>query len=201
MRSKLLSIVVVTVIEAPSVYGWLRLHEAGHDVWALLVLVAGETLETALALRLISTQGGKEPEPARKAAAGTHLKKVRQQVGAGCAAEIGIWVLWLALADGVGQPLAVGVLFVTMHLKHHAEMRAVRDTPFRMGLFSGSLTFASAMEAGGAAACLALLRDGRPVLAAVAWVVGLSIEHTILVGTLHREMESRDVRLPREIHA
>jgi hypothetical protein len=201
MRSRLLSIVVVTAIEGPSVYIWLRLHESGHDVWGFLVLAAGETLETALALRLVTQPSGRELAPAHRELAATHLKKLRLQVGAGCVAEIGIWVLWLALAEGAGQLPAAAVLFVLMHVKHHVEMGAVRDTPFTMGLFSAKLTFASAMEAGGAVACLALLRDGRPVLAVVVWGIGLSIEHTMLVGNLHREMESRDVRLPREVHA
>ncbi len=201
MRGRLISVVVATAVEAPAVYIWLRLHESGHETWGLLVLVVGESLETALALRLITTQGGRETGRLHQEAAGAHIRRVKQHVSAGCAAEIGVWVLWLALADGAGQPVAAVVLLVLMHIKHHAELSAVRDTPFRSGLFSGSLGFASAMEAAGAVACLALLRDGRPVLAAVVWGIGLSIEHTILVGKLHSEMESRDVRLPREVHA
>jgi hypothetical protein len=200
MRARLVSIVVVTAIEAPSVYIWLRLHESGHDWWGFLILATGETLETALALRLVS-HSGRELAPAHRELAATHLRGLRLQVGAGCAAEIVIWLLWLALADEVGQLPAAVVLLVLMHLKHHAEMSAVHDTPFTTGLFAGWLNLASAMEAAGAVACLALLRDGRPVLAAVAWVIGLSIEHTVLVNNLHQELERRDVRLPREVHA
>jgi hypothetical protein len=201
MRTRLVSIVVVTAIEAPSVYMWLRLHESGHDWWGFVILAAGETLETALALRLVSQSGGRELAAAHREVAATHLRGLRLQVGAGCAAEIAIWVLWLALADEVGQLPAAVVLLVLMHLKHHAEMSAVHDTPYTTGLFAGWLNLASAMEAAGAVACLALLRDGRPVLAAVAWVIGLSIEHTVLVNNLQQEMASRDVRLPREVHA
>lgn len=201
MPSRLVSIVVVTIVEAPAIYLWLRLHEAGHRGWGLVVLVLGEMLETALALRLITRQGDKVPEPPEKGAARMHLRRVQAKVAGGAAAEIGIWVLWLALAEGVAQVIAAGVLLVLMHLKHHVELVAVRDTPLSRGLFSPTLTFASAMEAAGAVACLAFLHDGQPALAAIALGVGFSVEHTILVGKLHREMETRDVRRPRDVHA
>src|SRR5918998_487256 len=104
--------------------------------------------------------------------------------------------LWLRL-DEAGQVVAAGVLLVLMHLKHHVEIVAARDTPFREGLLAPRTTFASAMEAAGAVACLALLLDGQPALAAVALTLGFLIEHTLLVDELQSELERRDTRLPR----
>jgi hypothetical protein len=132
------------------------------------------------------------------ATAGTHLRKVQSILGWAGNAEIGIWVLWLALAHGLGQPVAAAVLLVLMHVKHHIETVTVRDMPFSLGLFSIKGTFSSAMEVGGAVACLALIRDGHPAWGAVALGLGLLIEHAILIDVLHWELTSRDIRLPRD---
>lgn len=196
-RERLIGVVVVTVAEGPAVYLWLRLDQAGHEWWGLLSLVVGELLETALAGALIARQRRNGTIPGATSVPGDHQKKVGRLIGAACVAEIGIWVLWLALAEEIGHVVAAGVLLVLMHLKHHVEFVAARDTPFREGLLAPRSTFASAMEVAGAVACLALLLDGQPALAAVALGVGFLIEHTILVDDLQSELERRDIRLPR----
>jgi len=197
MRARLVGIVVVTVTEGPAVYLWLRLDEAGHEWWALLSVVVGEVLETVLAGLLIVRQRRAGTIPGAERVGGTHQQKLQRLIGAASVAEIGIWLLWLALADAIGQPVAAVVLLVAMHLKHHLEEAAIRDIPYTTGLFSLPGTVASAAEVAGAVACLALLRDGQPELAAVALGLGFLIEHTILVDILQRELESRDIRLPR----
>jgi prostaglandin-endoperoxide synthase 2 len=192
-------LVVVTVIEAASIYVWLRLHESGHPWWGLASLVTGEMLETRLLQRFIDDEGLKRWGPAeQRGLAGRHFRKMQRTTGWAGNVEIGIWLLWLALAEALGQPIAAGVLLVLMHLKHRTETVAVRDTPFRAGLFSISGVFASAMEVAGAVACLALIGDGHFVLAVVALALGLMIEHTMLIGVLDWELRTRDIRLPRD---
>jgi len=196
-RERLIAVVVVTVSEGPAVYLWLRLDEAGHPWWGLLSLVVGELLETGLAGALIARQRRNGTIPGAASVPGDHQKKVGRLIGAACIAEIALWVLWLALAEQIGQVVAAVVLLVLMHLKHHVEFIAARDTPFRVGLLAPRSTFASAAEAAGAVACLALLLDGRPALAAVALALGFLVEHTLLVDDLQSELERRDIRLPR----
>jgi len=196
-RERLIAVVAVTVAEAPTTYLWLRLDQAGHEWWGLLSLTAGLLLETVVAGRLIQRQRDNGTIPGAKSVPGEHQKKVARLVGGATVAEIGLWVLWLALALEIGQVVAAVVLLVLMHLKHHVEFIAARDTPFREQLLAPKSTFASAMEVAGGVACLALLLDGRPVLAAVALGLGFVIEHTLLVDDLQSELERRDIRLPR----
>jgi hypothetical protein len=196
-RERLIAVVVVTVAEGPAVYLWLRLDEAGHEWWGLLSLTVGLLLETVLAGALIARQRRNGTIPGAESVPGEHQKKVGRLIGAAAIVEIGIWLLWLVLAEEVGQVVAAVVLLVLMHLKHHVEIVAARDTPFREGLLAPRSTFASAMEAAGAVACLALLLDGQPALAAVALALGFLIEHTLLVDELQSELERRDIRLPR----
>jgi hypothetical protein len=196
-RERLIAVVVVTVAEGPAVYLWLRLDEAGHEWWGLLSLTVGLLLETVLAGALIARQRRNGTIPGAESVPGDHQKKVGRLIGGAAIVEIGIWLLWLALAEEAGQVVAAGVLLVLMHLKHHVEIVAARDTPFREGLLAPRATFASAMEAAGAVTCLALLLDGQLALAAVALALGFLIEHTLLVDELQSELERRDIRLPR----
>jgi hypothetical protein len=198
-RERLIAIVVVTATEGPAVYLWLRLSQDGHEGWGFVSLVAGEVLETVMAGKLIARQRRNGTIPGAESVPGDHQKKVGRLIGAACVAEIGIWVLWYALAEEIGQVVAAGVLLVLMHLKHHVEFVAARDTPFRERLLALGSTFASAAEVAGAVACLALLHDGRPALAAVALGLGFVVEHTILVDDLQSELERRDIRLPRSV--
>ncbi|HEX8155973.1 MAG TPA: hypothetical protein VF526_01200 [Solirubrobacteraceae bacterium] len=175
----------MTVIEAVSIYVWLRLHESGHPWWGLVSLLVGQMSETYVFRMFVDREARDRWGSLDQAATGVeHLRKVQRILGWTGNAEIGIWLLWLALAQGVGQPVAAGFLLVLMHIKHHLETVAVRDTPFTLGLFSIKATFSSAMEVAGAVACLALIEDGQPVLAAVVLGLGLLIEHAILIDVL-----------------
>lgn len=179
---------VVTVTEGAAVYVWLRLHEDGHERWALFSLVLGELLETGVAQLLIARRKGGRPR--------AQVTRMQRLIGAASVAEIVLWVVWLTVAEEIGQPLAAGVLLVLMHIKHHVELVAVRNTPLGAGLFSANLTFASAVETAGGVAGLALILDGRPGLAAAALGLGFLIEHSVLVGVVLRELDDQDARLP-----
>lgn len=197
--AQLVRMVGVTVVEVAAIYIWLRLHENGHPWWGLLVLVLGEALETAAFKRVIDSGGSKrwgpmKPEPS----AAAYLKKVQRKTTWAGNAEVLIWVLWLALAHELGHWLAGAVLLVLMHIKHHVETVTIQDKPFRSGLFSLKGSLASAMEVGGAVACLVLIGDDQPFLAALAILVGISVEHAIQFDVLRREMKMRDIRLPRD---
>ena len=197
-RERLIAVVAVTVAEAPTTYLWLRLDQAGHEWWGLLSLSAGLLLETVVAGALIARQRRNGTIPGAESVPGSdYQKKVGRLIGGTTVAEIGIWVLWLALAEGPSQVIGAVVLLVLMHVKHHVEFVAARDTPFKDHLLAPKSTFASAMEVAGGVACLALLLDGRPVLAAAALLLGFVVEHTILVDELQGELERRDIRLPR----
>jgi hypothetical protein len=196
-RERLIAVVAVTVSEAPTTYLWLRLDHAGHEWWGLLSLSVGLLLETVVAGQLIQRQRRNGIIPGAEKVAGDHQQKVARLIGGTTVAEIGLWVLWLALADGPSQVIGAVVLLVLMHVKHHIEFVAARDTPFRDHLLAPMSTFASAMEVAGGVACLAFVLDGRPALAAVALLVGFVVEHTILVDELQSELERRDIRLPR----
>jgi prostaglandin-endoperoxide synthase 2 len=191
--------VVVTVTEALAIYIWLWLHENGHPWWGLLSLVIGETFETSVLKRVIAREGAARWGTLERGAPGAgHLRKVQRLTGWAGNAEVAIWVLWLATAGWLGQPVAAGVLLVLMHLKHQVETMAVHDTPFTSKLFSIRSTFGSALEVGGAVACLALIQHEQFALAAIVLVVGLALEHMILIDVLHWEMRFRDIRLPRD---
>lgn len=189
MRARLVGITVVTVSEGPAVYLWLRLHEDGHELWAFLALAVGEVLETVMGGLLVA----RRQRAASGAAAGPSPARSRmgRLLGAASVGEIGIWLLWLAAADEIGQPIAAMFLLIAMHLKHHVEIVAVRAVPIGTDLFSVRGTFASAMETAGAVACLALILDGEPVLAAVALVIGFLVEHTLLVDQLITEIDKQ----------
>jgi prostaglandin-endoperoxide synthase 2 len=195
---ELLRLLFVTAIEASAVYFWLR-HEH-EDLWlGVVVLAAGEILETAI-FRIRVAQRVRERWGAleRPAADGGHFRRVQLIAELAGTAEIGIWLLWMATVHELGETIAAGVLLVLMHLKHHIEAMAIRDVPFRSRLFAVHSTVASAMEVGGAVACLALLHHGHDVLAAIALGTGLLIEHAIQIGVLRWEVRARDIRLPRD---
>ena len=202
MRSpaaRLAGIVAVTTIEAASIYAWLRLDAADEMWWGLLALVAGEMVETTVLKRFVD-RGGRQrwgtlsPGAARSA----HLRRTQRRLGIAGNAETAIWVLWLACAYGLSQPIAAAALLVAMHLKHQVEIAAVRDLPYRTGLVSPTALLGSAMEVAGAVACLALIVEGELVLAAVALGAGLLVEHWVLIEVLTWEIQGRDVRVPRD---
>jgi prostaglandin-endoperoxide synthase 2 len=194
--SRLSVVLLVTIIECPAVYAWLRLDDAGHATLGILILVAGETLESwslpAIMLAL-PADAARLADPRVRA----HLRRVRTMAFLAIPAEILVWLTWRSTVGVVGVALSIPVLAILMHLKHQMETAAVRGTPFTDGFFALPGTFASACEVGGAAGCLALIRDGRPWLGAAALVGGIVVEHWILIGALQREMRLRDLGLPR----
>jgi prostaglandin-endoperoxide synthase 2 len=196
MQSRFLGTALATIVEAPAVYGFLRLWQDGHRLWAIPLLMVGETLETTFSGFLINRHLADRPL-ANLAVGRRHLRKLQKRMLALSFAEVGVWVVWLLVVGWLGQWAGFGVLAVLMHVKHQGETATIRATPYSTGLVSARVTSASLIETAGAAGSLALIRDGRPWLAAAALVGGLAIEHTILVGLLQREMDVRDIRMPR----
>jgi prostaglandin-endoperoxide synthase 2 len=194
--SRLTVVLIVTLIECPAVYWWLRLDDAGHATLGILILVFGETLESWSLPAIMLTDPG---DPARLAdpRVRAHLRRVRSMAFLAIPAEILVWLTWRSAVGVVGLAAAIPVLLILMHLKHQMETAAVRGTPLGTGFFAVWGTIASACEVGGAVGCLALIRDGRPWLAAAALVIGIAAEHWILIGALQREMRLRDLTLPR----
>ncbi len=192
--SRLLLIALVTLTEGTAVYAWLRLYESSHEAWAWAVLVAGELLETTVVAGPLRRARGTIPigDPFGVA---PHRRRFARRFGAATFGELVIWVAWLQLAVHVDQLAAAGVLLVLMHLKHQLEAATVRDTGYFTGFWRVSV--ASASETAGAAGCLALIRDNRPVLAAAALAAGLLLEHRLLLYQLFRELEKRDISVPR----
>ena len=196
---RLAGILAVTVTEALSIYVWLRLDHEGHPWWGLLALVAGEALETGVLQRFVDRGGLKRwGALSWRDANSTHLRKMQRTLGIAGNAETAIWVLWLLCAHQVSQELAAVALLVAMHLKHQIEVAAARDVAYRTGLFSPTGLLGSALEVGGAVACLALIFDDQLVLAGVVLGVGLLLEHGLLINVLTWEITARDIRLPRD---
>jgi prostaglandin-endoperoxide synthase 2 len=196
--------IAASLIEGAAVWAWLRLSEGGDPWLGFACLAAGQTLETAFlsfGIRNAAFERWGVPEPADP----SHFRRVSRIIWVTGILEVGIWMLWLVSFDSLddaGRTYQIAgagvVLLVLMHLKHHVENATVCDTQFREGIFSKRGVFASAMEAVGAVACLALIEDDRFVLAGVAVFGGLLIEHMLLIGSLAREVEARDVRRPRD---
>ena len=194
----LVKLVFATAVEVAGLYWWLKLDDT-HYWWALASLVAGEAVETALFRRATATEGRKRWGTLAPAGAGNrHFRRVQGLTSITGIMEVAIWVLWLWIAEDVGWGVAAAALLVLMHLKHHIEVVTVKDMRFREGIFTFHGTVASAMEVGGAVACLQLLDDGHPLLAAAALSVGVLLEHAIQIDVLRWEMTARDIRVPRD---
>jgi prostaglandin-endoperoxide synthase 2 len=195
--ARIAATVVVTVIECPGVFLWLYLDDKGEQLWALVALATGELLESGLLVVDLSLRPKIRLPPAEQAPALRHARSVRRLLAAAIPAEIGVWLTWLWLAGEVGQAWAAAALVLLMHLKHQLETAAVRGTGFFADFFTTTGVVASISESAGAVACLALIRDGQPVLAAAALVAGITIEHAILIDQLLSERDRGDIRLPR----
>ena len=197
--SRLAGVVAVTLIEGASIYAWLYLDHKGEPWWGLLALVVGEMIETAFLTRFVDRGGVRRWGPlTRHHVTSGHLRRVQWRLGFAGNAETAIWVLWLLCAIEYSQEVAAVALLVAMHLKHQAEIAAVRDHRYRVGLFAPTSLLGSAMEVAGAVACLALILDGQYVLAAIVLGAGLLVEHALLIEVLSWEITWRDIRLPRD---
>jgi prostaglandin-endoperoxide synthase 2 len=195
---RLVFVVAVTAAEAVAIYLWLRWYVEGHRWWeGVLSLIVGETVETALFRLGLPRRLKKRWGPLEKDAAGGHFRKVQQITGWVGILEIGLWFLWLWIAEAFDPYVAAVVLLVLMHLKHQVEAMAIMDLPYRTGLFSIVGVVSSVAEVAGAVACLALIRE-HPVWAAAALVLGLLIEHKLQADALRWEVRARDIRLPRD---
>jgi prostaglandin-endoperoxide synthase 2 len=193
-------IVLVSVTEALSIYVWLQLHESG-PAWlglvGVVILVIGEMFETSALKRVIAKSGAArwgELDP--RAPGANHFRKVQRLTGWAGNAEIAIWLLWLASVQWLGPYAAAGVLLVLMHLKHQVEAATVHGTRFTSGLFALKGVLGSAAEAGGAVACLALIQHDQAALGAGVLLLGLMVEHTMLIDVLRWAIQTRDIRLP-----
>ncbi|HEV2774805.1 MAG TPA: peroxidase family protein [Solirubrobacteraceae bacterium] len=199
--ARLGGLLAVSVIEAVSIYLWLRLHVDGEVWWGLLALLVGEMVETVVLQRFVRLGGLRRwGESAPGPVGAHHLRQLHWRLGIAGNTETAIWVLWVVcvLELGLWEPIAAAGLLVAMHLKHQMEVAAIRDTRFRSGLFSGKGLLGTALEVGGAVACLVLITEGQLLLAAVVLGAGLLLEHFLLIGILVWEIGARDIRLPRD---
>jgi prostaglandin-endoperoxide synthase 2 len=200
MRTTIIGALVVTAVEAPAVYGFLRLEDK-HFWLAVVCLATGEMLETTIAgadvrrrLRQRYDFGDRPHEPG---SAEHHRRRLRNVLLAMSFAEILLWIAWVRLEEEFGVAAGAAFLVVLMHLKHQAETAAVRGVVYSTGLVSWRVTVANLLEAGGAIWALWLLERGHEVESAAALVAGLALEHVILVNLLLREIEQRNIELPR----
>jgi len=195
--SKVLGVVLVTLTEGSAVYAWLRLQDAGHPWWGLIVLAAGEVLETLCVAAPLKRAESRVPVGDPYGAA-RHRRRFAARFNAAFWGELGTWIVWLWLAADawVGEPVpAAVVLLVLMHLKHQLEVTTVRDIPYLREFWRG--TVASASEVAGAVGCLALIEADELLLAAAALAAGFLVEHTLLIRQLAHAVAERDISVPR----
>ncbi|MDA0167646.1 hypothetical protein OJ998_00990 [Solirubrobacter taibaiensis] len=191
MRSRLLGTFQVTIVEGPAVFLWLYFSHEDPISWWLMLLVVGESLESfGIAYQL----RGLMPEAEVPDRDGRVLRRRRLTIRFYLASpfEVGIWVVWLMIANEIGQVEAGVVLLVLMHLKHQFEACAIQDTAYTKAFFGRVGLIGSGAEVLGAAICLWLLREGEPVLAGAVLAVGFIVEHALLVNALFREVEHRE---------
>jgi prostaglandin-endoperoxide synthase 2 len=204
-KSRILGLIVVTLLEALGVYWWLRFQHDGHLALAFIVLVIGEFFETtSLAVPL---RRARTPIPSGDPfGVGFHRRRSDGRFLFASVAELAIWTSWLWVATGVDLPLlepgleepVIGVAFllVTMHLKHQLEASTLDDIRYFQRFWR--CTLGSIAEVAAAAGCLALIEDGKPGLAAGALGLGLLVEHWLLVyRQLFRVARERDISVPR----
>lgn len=196
LRNRVRLTAYVTAVECGGLYAWLRLSRRGHPKVGAVCLVLEESLESGLLL-LIFVQGAQDKALVDDPTVAKHLQ--RAQTASACAinAEIMIWLLWLSLAEKVPSPLAGAFLAISMHLKHQLEAATVLDTTFREQFSSPTVVVGSVSEVIGAIASLQLLRAARPRPAAAALVAGIGFEHILFINEVQREMETRDICLPK----
>ena len=191
-------LLVVTAAEGTAVYIWLSESAATDDPinWWILVLFAGETVETGSVSLLLKRLSGRQP-PGDPLGIDRQHRRLAVKFFIASQAEIAIWASWAWVAFEYGQEEAALFLLVLMHLKHQWEAAAVGDHPFTHALFSAPTLIASTVEVTGAVGCLLLLEEGEPLVAAVVLVLGLLIEHAILVYALLRAQKERgDLGIP-----
>jgi hypothetical protein len=186
----------VTAVECAGVYAWLRLSRRGYAKIGAVCLVVEESLESGLLL-LIFVQGPRDKSRVDDPAAAKHLKDAQTASAFAINAEIVVWLLWLSLAEKLPWPLAGSFLAISMHLKHQLEAATVLDEPFGEQFTSGTVVTGSLSEVLGAIGCLELLRAGRPWRAAAALGAGIGFEHILFINEVQRQMEKRDICLPK----
>jgi hypothetical protein len=112
--------------------------------------------------------------------------------------ESAAWIIWLVLWDGLPLPrvasiaIATLAMFVMQLYSHSGTMAVVLNKPPLSRYASDGLTIAfSLIEALAAGAWLWVARMDRPVLAAVALFVGITIEHVIQSLALEKALPPR----------
>jgi hypothetical protein len=172
-----LGFVTVTAAEVAGLVGWLDLSLDGRAFAGLGALLAGEAVEWAFLAYLVVTSPASAPRREGRTARGLVL------TGLTSLAEAVLWITWLALAQAEGAILATTLLFLTMHIKHEADVVVFTGRRFRVGLLSRSGLAATACEVGGAVAWLTLVTSGHQFVGTAVLAIAISVEHYLQFRT------------------
>ena len=195
-QTDVLPFIIATAGEFAALYFWLHFLDAGHFVWANVLLWAGfavERISVYLWIRYVYRSRGGGPVEQSLLVTVVSLFVITLS-------EVLIWILWLALADGeigaiaaapaTNMAVAGVVLMVLMTIEHGVEMGVLKRTNPLAYVTSPSTLLFTFMEVAGAVGWLALVRADRPLLGALVLLVGLSIEHVLQGSALRPDPET-----------
>jgi hypothetical protein len=186
----------VTAVEIGGLYAWLRLTRSGRGALGAACLVVKETFESGILLLIFIRGPQQRYDPADPAVA-AHLRRAQLESATAFDSEILIWLLSYTLSEEAGLPLAGAFLLVSMHLKHQLEAAIMYDEPYWSQVLKPVVVIGSLTESLGGIASLWLTRVNRRLHSAAALLAGIGIEHVLFINAVQKEMEWRDICLPR----
>lgn len=176
-------LVVATLGELFALVSWLRFVRADAHGRAILVLLAGFTVERiAVAIWLRRSGIARDVAPGLAG-----WLRVGRGLALATAFEILLWYGFVLVAARSNVEIAGMLLLVGIHGLHAGEMAGVRGEPLAEILVRPRTLLFSFVEAAGGVAWLALANAGHPWLGALALFVGLSLEHVVQGRELTRE--------------
>jgi hypothetical protein len=196
LRNRVLMTTYVTAVEIGGLYAWLRLTRSGRGALGAACLVVKETFESGILLLIFIRGPQQRYDPADPAVA-AHLRRAQLESATAFDSEILIWLLSYTLSEEAGLPLAGAFLLVSMHLKHQLEAAIMYDEPYWSQVLKPVVVVGSLTESLGGIASLWLTRVNRRLHSAAALLAGIGIEHVLFINAVQKEMEWRDICLPR----
>lgn len=166
----MLILVIATITEVVGLFLWVELVDDNKIVLGIVALVIGLLLERISVKMTINSFYGPNP-PHPNIFWNLTLSAILETVG---------WLIWLFLADKVIGPVWAAVVFSVLTLFLHSYQIGYFK---RIGIFvylSDPTTIVfSVIEGITAYYWLALARDEKTLLAFIALLVGITIEHII----------------------